>query len=567
MKCIAFSALLLMVQIPAIPQSRSHARSMVIATSGIVATSQPLASQAGAQVLARGGNAVDAAIAANAVLGVTEPMMNGIGGDLFAIYWEAKTGKLTAINASGTAPAKLTLDFLKQKGNSRMPDAGIHSVTVPGAVDGWDKMHRKFGKLPWSELFQAAIHYSTDGFPVTESIHGHWQDSRMQPSIRADANARRVYLPGDAAPPVGEVFKNPELARAFRLIAKDGPRTVYEGEIAKAIVATSQRLGGTMQLSDLAKFSSEWVTPISTTYRDWTVYEMPPNGQGIAALQMLNVLENFRVDDHELLSAETFHTRIEAMKLAYADLGFVADQRFGKVPVEGMLSKTYAKQRAAMLDPERARCNVDAGDPPATSNTVYLAVIDKEGNIASWIQSIASVWGSGVVVDGMGFALQNRGSYFDFDANHPNRLEPGKRPRHSIIPAFMEKGDLHMGFGIMGGSNQPMAHAQFVSNFVDYGMNIQAALEAPRFTKVYTGGCDLMVEGRVPAAVREGLTQKGHDLTVLGDYATGMGRGQVVLRDAKAGVNYAASSPRGDGSAIPEPAPSILPAKSKNRRQ
>jgi gamma-glutamyltranspeptidase/glutathione hydrolase len=540
---------------------------MVIGTSGIVATSQPLASQAGAQVLARGGSAVDAAIAANAVLAVTEPMMNGIGGDLFAIYWEAKTGKLTAINASGPAPAKLTLQFLKEKGLNRMPDAGIHSVTVPGAVDGWDKMHRKFGKLPWGDLFQPAIHYSADGFPVTETIQNHWQDYRYQHPIRADVNAARVYLPEGIAPALGQVFKNPELAHAFQLIAREGPRTVYDGAIAKAMIATSQRLGGTMQLSDLAKFSSEWVTPISTTYRDWTVYEIPPNGQGIAALQMLNVLENFLVDDHQLLSTETFHTRIEAMKLAYADLGFIADQRVSKVPVEGMLSKAYAKQRAALLDPERARCNVEAGAPPTAANTVYLAVIDKEGNIASWIQSIASLWGSGVVVDGMGFALQNRGAYFDFDASHPNRLEPGKRPRHSIIPAFMEKGDIHLAFGIMGGSNQPMAHAQFVSNFVDYGLNIQAALEAPRFTKVYTGGCDVMVEGRVPASVREELTRKGHDLTVLGDYSTGMGRGQVVLRDSKAGVNYAASSPRGDGAAIPEPAPYKVPVKLKNRRQ
>jgi gamma-glutamyltranspeptidase/glutathione hydrolase len=535
---------------------------MVITTSGIVATSQPLASQAGAQILSRGGSAIDAAIAANAVLSVTEPMMDGIGGDLFAIYWEAKTGKFTAINASGTAPAKLTIDFMKDKGHSRMPDAGIHTVTVPGAVDGWDKMHRKFGRLPWSDLFQSAIRQAANGFPVTETIQAHWQEARFQQTIRADENATRVFLPGGSAPTVGQVFRNPELAHAFELIARKGARTVYEGEIAKAIVATSQRLGGTMQASDLSGFQSEWVTPISTTYRGWTVYEMPPNGQGIAALQMLNVLENMPQDRNEFLSAETFHTRIEAMKLAYADLGLIADQRFSKVPIEGMLSKPYAKQRAALLDPERARCSVDAGSP-AAGNTVYLAVVDKEGNIASWIQSIASQWGSGVVVDGMGFALQNRGSYFDLDASHPNRLEPGKRPRHSIIPAFMEKGDLRMAFGIMGGSNQPMAHAQFVSNVVDYGMNIQAALEAPRFTKVYTGGCDLMIEGRVPPAVREALTRKGHDLTVLGDYATNMGRGQAVLRDIKTGVNYGASSPRGDGAAIPEP--DVFPSPVRSR--
>lgn len=557
-----------MVQIPAAPQGRSHARSMVISTSGIVATSQPLASQAGAQILARGGSAIDAAIAANSVLAVTEPMMNGIGGDMFALYWEAKTGKLTAINASGPAPSKISIDFLKQKGFTRMPDVGIHSVTVPGAVDGWDKMHRKFGRLPWSALFQSAIHYAAAGFPVTETIQDHWQQPAMQHSIRADANATRVYLPDGAAPSVGQVFRNPELAHAFQLIAKQGARTVYEGEIAKAILATSQRLGGTLQLSDLSRFTSEWVTPISTTYRDWTVYEIPPNGQGIAALQMLNVLESFPQDRHELLTTETFHTRIEAMKLAFADLGFIADQRFSKVPVEGMLSKPYAKTRAALLDPDHARCSVDAGSPPAAANTVYLAVVDKEGNIASWIQSIASLWGSGVVVDGMGFALQNRGGYFELDPNHPNRIEPGKRPRHSIIPAFMEKGDEHMAFGIMGGSNQPMAHAQFVSNFVDYGMNIQAALEAPRFTKVYTGGCDVMIEGRVPVAVREGLTRKGHDLTVLGDYATNMGRGQAILRNTKTRVNFAASSPRGDGAAIPEPYSYTVPAvRPKNRRQ
>ncbi len=548
-------ALSLCMQPPIIAQSRAHARSMVITPSGIVATSQTLASQAGAQILALGGSAIDAAIAANAVLAVMEPMMDGMGGDLFAIHWNAKTGKLTGLNSSGPAPKDLSIEFLKQQGVYRMPDTGIHSVTVPGAVAGWAAMHKKFGKLPWHDLFQPAIYYASKGFPVTETIQFLWHDSRYQQPLLIDDGGKKVYLPGGDAPALGELFRNPQLAQAFRLVAGEGAGAFYDGAIAQAILKTSKRLGGTMQASDLSSFQPEWVEPISSTYRGWTVYELPPNGQGIAALQMLNVMENFPLRDHDPLSVETLHTRIEAMKLAYADLGFVADPRASKVPVTGMLAKDYARERSKLLNAERANCSVPAGDPKGSSNTVYLSVIDKEGNIASWIQSVAGVWGSGIVVDGMGFILQNRGSYFEIDPAHPNALAPGKRPRHSIIPAFMEKDDVHIGFGIMGGSNQPMAHAQFVSNLVDYDMNIQGALDAPRFTKVYVGGCDILIEGRVPEAVRKGLQEKGHELTVLGDYASNMGRGQAVLRNTKTNMNFGASTPRGDGAAVPEPDP------------
>jgi gamma-glutamyltranspeptidase / glutathione hydrolase len=552
--------LTLSMQPPIIAQSRAHARSMVITTSGIVATSQTLASQAGAQILARGGSAIDAAIAANAVLGVMEPMMDGMGGDLFAIHWNAKTGKFTGLNSSGPAPKGLSIEFLKEKGIYRIPDAGIHSVTVPGAVAGWAAMHKKFGKLPWRDLFQPAIYYAANGFPVTETIQAVWHDSRYQQTLLGDDSSKEVYLPGGNAPAVGELFRNPGLAHALQLVADQGPSAFYDGAIAQSILATSKRLGGSMQASDLSSFQPEWVTPISTTYRGWTIYELPPNGQGIAALQMLNVMENFPIRDHELLSVETYHTRIEAMKLAFADLGFVADPRVSKVPVDGMLAKDYATERSKLLNPERANCTVPAGAPKASSNTVYLSVVDSDGNIASWIQSVASAWGSGIVADRMGFILQNRGSYFEIDPSHPNALAPGKRPRHSIIPAFMEKDDIHIGFGIMGGSNQPMAHAQFVSNIVDYDMNIQAALDAPRFTKVYVGGCDILIEGRVPESVRQGLRDKGHELTVLGDYASNMGRGQAVLRNTKTNMNFGASTPRGDGAAVPQPDPYFPPA-------
>ena len=528
---------------------RNYGRSMVIAQQGIVATSQTLASQAGAQILAAGGSAVDAAIAANAVLSVLEPMMDGPGGDLFVLYWDAKTGKLTGLNSSGPAPRGLTPQFLAAKGIKTMPASGIHSVTVPGAVRGWAAMHDRYGKLPWKDLFAAAIAYADQGFPLPEAIREEWFTARLE----TNEESKRLFLPGGKPPAVGEVFRNPDLARVYRRIASDGPDAVYKGEIASAILATSQSLGGTMTAEDLAAFSPEWVQPISIEYRGWRVYELPPNGQGMAALEMLNIMETSPADPKGPFTAAELHKRIEAMKLAYSDLHrYNADPRSHDVPVAALLSKDYARKRAALIDPNKANCGVTAGQPIG-SDTTYLTVADREGNIVSWIQSIYSQFGSGVAVKGMGFELHNRGAGFTLDPASPNVLAGGKRPFHTIIPAFLERGDVHIGFGIMGGANQPLAHAQFVSNLVDYGMNIQQALESPRFTKNNAAGCELSIEGRVPASALAELSKLGHKPTVRREYTQEMGRGQAILRDSKTGVNYAASDPRADGSAVPEP--------------
>jgi len=534
-------------------QDRSSARSMVVTRYGIVATSHVQASVAGAQILARGGSAVDAAIAANAVLGVTEPMMNGMGGDLFAIYWDAKTGKLYGLNASGWAPRGLTIEHLQAKGATSMPLAGIDSVTVPGAVAGWHALHERFGRLTWKDLFQSAIFYAEDGYPVPEVIASYWTNSAE--TIANDPDGRRVYLPNGKPPAVGQVFQNRELAKALRLVAENGAAAFYKGEIARAILSTSQSLSGTMSADDLSEFSPEWVEPISTTYRDWTVYELPPNGQGMAALEMLNIMETSPASPEGPLSVAELHKKIEAMKLAYADLGrYNADPRFAKIPVQGMLSKEYARQRAKLIDPGKANCEAAAGTPP-TSDTTYLSVVDREGNIVSLIQSNYEAFGAGIVVRGMGFALQDRGALFALDPRSPNALAPRKRPFHTIIPAFMEHGEQHVGFGIMGGANQPLAHAQFVSNVVDYGMNIQEAVENARFTVSPERGCKIVIESRVTPEVRQKLSAMGHQLDVRHEYTTAMGRGQAVMHDSKANVNYGASDARADGSAEPEPPP------------
>ena len=537
-------------------QDRSYGRSMVVTSGGIAATSQYLASQAGADVLRRGGSAIDAAIAANAVLGVTEPMMNGIGGDLFLLYWDAKTGKLYGLNASGWAPHQLFIDFLKKQGITSMPHDGIQSVTVPGAVDGWSKAHQRFGRLPWKDLFTSAIFYAEHGYSVPELVHGYWEDS--QDRLKETPEAARVFLPHGKVPAIGEQFSNPDLARSLRLIADHGRDAFYRGEIAQAIVKTSSALGGTMQADDLAEFSSEWVDPISIDYRGWKIYELPPNGQGMAALEMLNIMATFTPDPAGPQGPPELHKKIEAMKLAYTDLyRYNADPRFAKVPVQGLLAKNYAAQRAALISPDKASCTTSSGSP-ARSDTTYLAVVDKDGNIASLIQSLYDAFGSGVAVNGMGFILQDRGGLFTLDPSHPNALAPRKRPFHTIIPAFMERGDTHIGFGIMGGSNQPLAHAQFVSNFVDYGMNIQAALEAPRFTIAGTAepiGCRLLIESRVTPDIVEELRKKGHNIVVRKEYSSAMGRGQAVLHNSATGTNFGASDPRADGSAEPEPLP------------
>jgi gamma-glutamyltranspeptidase/glutathione hydrolase len=526
---------------------------MAIAQQGIVATSQAMASQAGAQILACGGSAVDAAIAANAVLGVVEPMMNGLGGDLFVLYWEAKTGKLMGLNASGPAPRGLCPEFLSRGGWDTMPTSGIHTVTVPGAVDGWAKLHQRYGKLSWQQLFKAAIGYAELGFPVTEVIQEHWAVQATMKRLRTHLTSARVFLPNGKPPLEGDLFRNPELARAYRLLASEGPRALYEGEIAAAILNTSRPLGGTMTPDDLSSFSAEWVEPISIDYRGWRIYELPPNGQGMAALEMLNIMEASPATPDGPFTPAEMHKRIEAMKLAYSDVyRYCADPRTCEVPITQLLSKEHARKRAALIDPARANGEVCACEV-AGSDTTYLAVVDREGNIASWIQSLYNHFGSGITVEGMGFALQNRGAGFTLDPRHPNVLAGGKRPFHTIIPGFMELGARHIGFGIMGGPNQPLAHAQFVSNFVDYGMNLQQALESPRFTKSTPSGCDVLIESRVPLTTLERLVEMGHEVYVGREYTQQMGRGQAVLHDSETGIHYAASDPRADGAATPEP--------------
>jgi gamma-glutamyltranspeptidase/glutathione hydrolase len=539
------------------PEDRAQARSMVMTRYGIVAAESPLAAQAGAQVLARGGNAVDAAVAANAVMGVVAPMMNGLGGDLFAIIYDAKSNKLYGLNASGWAPAGLTPEFLKSKGITEMPHEGIQTVTVPGAVDGWSKLLSRFGRKKFSDVLAPAIHYAEEAYPVTEVFSKDWQDGEA--SLRGDANAAKLYLPNGRAPRAGELFRNPDLAGSLKQIAAGGRDAYYRGEIGRRIIGYSQRHGGTMAAADLADYSSEWVEPISTTYHGWTVFELPPNEQGIAALEMLNMMEIFPLAEQGHNSADALHILIEAKKLAYADmLRYVADQKFSRVPVAGMIAKEFARDRARLIDPAKANCRVAPGEPSfGGGDTTYLSVVDRDGNMVSLIQSNYSEFGSKLVADGTGFALQNRGALFSLDPASPNVLAGHKRPLHTIIPAFMTKGDVRIAFGIMGGFNQSQAHAQFVSNVVDFRMNIQSALEAARFTKTTFGGCDVEMEERIPADVRAALAARGHQIELRGDFSTHMGGGQSVLRDFSTGVNYGASDPRKDGEAIPEPPPEL----------
>jgi len=533
-------------------QDRSQARSMVMTRHGIVATEHPLASQIGAMLLAQGGNAVDAAVAANAALGVFAPMANGIGGDLFAIVYEAKSGKLYGLNASGWAPAALTPEFLKSKDISQMPQSGIHSVTVPGAVDGWAKLLERFGRKRLSDVLAPAIGYAEEGFPVTEIFSSYWVDCERK--LRQDPNAANTFLLQGRAPRPGEVFRNPDLAWSYKQLARHGRNAFYEGAIAKRILACSIAHGGTMTPDDLAGFSSQWVEPISTTYHGWTVWELPPNGQGIAALIMLNLMENFPLAQFGPGSANSLHVMIEAKKLAYADLlRYVCDPRFNGVPVAGLLSKAYARQRAKLIGLDKANAQAEAGRPPAGADTTYLCVVDSEGNMVSYIQSNYNSFGSGLVPEGAGFALQNRGALFSLEPQSPNLLAGRKRPLHTIIPAFMAKDQVRIAFGIMGGWNQAQAHAQFVSGLVDHGMNIQAALEAPRFTKQTFSGLDVQIEDRVPAAARAQLAAKGHEIDLRGDFAGAVGGGQAVMRDFAARINYGASDPRKDGAAVPQP--------------
>jgi gamma-glutamyltranspeptidase/glutathione hydrolase len=534
-------------------QDHSQARSVVMSRYGIVAAENPLAAQAGAQILAKGGTAIDAAVATNAVMGVVEPMMNGLGGDLFVIVYDAKSGKAYGLNASGWAPKALTREYLQSKGDSSMPGHGIDSVTVPGSVDGWSKLLARFGHMNLQQLLAPAIHYAREGFPVAEWDADYW--SNNADFVRANPSAAQLYLPNGHAPKAGDLFRNPELAHSLELVASGGRDAFYKGDLAKQIVDFSHTQSGAMSLEDLADYSSTWVDPLSIDYRGWTVYELPPNGQGIAALEMLNLMSQFNLSKYGHNSADALHVMIEAKKLAYADLmRYVGDPNNSKIPVAGLLSADYARDRAKLIDPEKANCSVDAGNPPQFGgDTTYLSVVDKDGNMVSLIQSNFAEFGSGLAV--AGFALQNRGALFNLESGSPDVLAGHKRPLHTIIPAFMAKGDTRIAFGIMGGFNQAQAHAQFVSNVVDFGMNIQAAMEAARFTKGTFAGCDLYVEDRIPAAVRASLATRGHDVRVAGDFSARMGGGQAVMRNFATGVNFGASDPRKDGEAVPEQPP------------
>jgi gamma-glutamyltranspeptidase/glutathione hydrolase len=533
----------------------SVGRSIVSTQLGIVAASHPLAARAGVEMLERGGNAVDAAIAANAALGLMEPSMNGIGGDLFVIYYEAKTGKTYGLNSSGWAPSGLTVQFLKSKGLTYMPPNGIYSVTVPGAVAGWDALRSRFGTKPFSEILAPAIYYADNGFPVTEVIGRNW--AAYVDALSQHANTARTYLVNGRAPRIGEVFRNPDLAKSLRLIAEQGRDGFYKGPTAQAILQLSKEQGGTFTAADLAEFQPEWVTPITTTYRGWTISELPPNSTGIAALMMLNIMEQYPLKEFGFHSTKALHVMIEAKKLAYADLiRYVGDPKFSKLPVETLLSKAHGAERAKLINMNKAAGTVEPAHLEGYTNssgsdTIYLSAIDKDGNIVSLIQSNYSGFGSGLTAPGTGFVLHNRGALFTLQENHPNTLVPRKRPLHTIIPAFMEKEGVRIGFGIMGGFNQPQAHAQFVADIADFGFNIQQALEAGRFTKLTFEGSDVNIEALVPADVRRELTALGHQINVVPPRSGTFGWGQAVMSDPS-GVHHGASEPRHDGAAIPQ---------------
>ena len=555
------SAALLLSTVGAIGQdpAREQARSMTMNQYGIVATSQTMASQAGASILARGGSAVDAAIAANAALGVIEPMMNGVGGDLFAIVYEAKTKTLYGLNASGWAPEGMTIAALKQKGiGDSIKTRSIYSVSVPGAVAGWDALHQKFGKLSLAQDLAPAIAFAKQGVAIPETDAENWQTYGTP--YGSEPTFAPVFLPGGKAPVAGQIFRNPDLAHSLTLIGEKGRDGFYRGATAAAILKLSAQQNGFMTAADLSDFTPEWVHPVSTTYHGWTVWEMPPNGQGIAALSMLNIMEQFPIKQWGHNSAAALHTEIEAKKLAYADLQrYVGDPTSSDIPVKQLISKSLAAHRAKLIQPQ-AQCNVLPSDlnqqlSRLSSDTTYLSVVDRDGNEVSLIQSNAAAFGSGFVAPGTGFVLQNRAGAFTLKPGLPNSLAPHKRPLHTIIPAFMEKDDVTIAFGIMGGFNQSQAHAQFVSNIADFDMNIQSALEAARFDKRTFAGCDVFIENGVTPEVIDALKAKGHEPTVLPRFSQVMGRGNAVLHNSTQGVNYGASDPRADGEAVPEMPP------------
>ena len=522
-------------------------RAYVVARNGLVATSQPLAAQAGLAVLQGGGNAIDAAIAAVATLCVVEPCSTGIGGDAFALIWSAAEGRLVGLNASGPAPAGLTADLVRGRGHTTFPARGGLPVTVPGALRGWQLALERFGTRGLDTLLVQPIAYATGGFPVSPGIANAWE--RSTELLGRLPDSRRVWLPGGRAPRAGELFANPEFAATLRAIADYGPDAFYTGPIAARIAAAVRADGGVMSADDLAAFRAEWVEPIAVEYANgYTFHEIPPNGQGLAALLALNIARGFDLGSVPYGSADYTHILIESMKLAFVDAhAYVGDPRRVGVPVAGLLSGRYARERRALIAKDRALFP-EPGNPPRDGDTVYLTVADGAGNMVSWIQSLYMGFGSGITAGDTGVQLQNRGANFSLTPGHPNEVAPGRRPYHTIIPGFITRdGRPWASYGVMGGFMQPQGHLQVGVNLVDFGMNPQAALDAPRYNWLQER--EVALEPGFGAAVREELTRRGHALLPVGA-AVHYGGGQVILRDPDSGVLIGGSEPRNDGAAV-----------------
>ncbi len=527
-------------------------RSEVIAQHGMACTSQPLATQVALDILKAGGNAVDAAIAANAVLGLVEPTGNGIGGDLFAIVWDAKTQKLYGLNASGRSPYDLTMQYFVDKGITKVPSHGPLSVSVPGCVDGWFELNQKFGKLSMAEILKPAIRYANEGFPVTEVIAYYWNSNSKL--LGNYSGFKEIYMPNGKAPGKGEVFKNPYLAATLEKIASGGREAFYKGEIAQKIVDYVRKEGGFFSMRDFADHHSDWVEPVSTNYRGYDVWELPPNGQGIAVLQILNILENYNIKSMGFGSAEYVHTFVEAKKLAFEDRAkFYADPDFNKLPIKGLISKEYANEREKLINPDRSAKIYPAGNPEH-GNTIYLTTADKDGNMVSLIQSNYRGMGSGMTPGKLGFVLQDRGEMFSLDDKHMNKYEPHKRPFQTIIPAFITKdGKPYISFGLMGGSMQPQGHVQIVVNLIDFGMNLQEAGDAPRIChegsseptdeRMTDGGIVYLESGYKYETVRN-LLGKGHKVQFTNGIFGGY---QAIKWDGQNKVYFGASESRKDG--------------------
>ncbi len=536
-------------------------RSLVMANRGIVATSQPLASAIGLEILRRGGTAVDAAIGANAALGLMEPTGCGIGGDLFAIVWDESEGRLTGLNASGRSPLGLTRAHFDSLNVPQIPPSGPLSVSVPGAVDGWFELHERFGKLSMREILEPAIDYAREGFPVSEIIAASW--AAEVDRLGAYPGLAEIYAPSGRAPAAGDTFTNPRLAAAYELIADDGRRAFYDGPIGAEIAVNMRAQGGFLDRDDLRAHVSEWVDPVSTSYRGHDVWELPPNGQGIAVLQMLNLLEGFDLAALEWGSAEHLHLLIEAKKLAFEDRArHYADPAFADVPVAALIGKEYAALRRAQIRPDAVLAEPHWGDPRAlhAGDTVYLAAADRAGNMVSLIQSNYRGMGSGVVARRFGFTLQNRGEAFSLQSDHPNAYEPGKRPFHTIIPGFLTRdGRPLMAFGVMGAAMQPQGQVQVLSNIIDFGMNAQEAGDAPRVRhdgsseptggRISAGGT-VCLESRFPAATVAGLTRLGHAVGRADAGEGGFGGYQAIMRDTERKLYMGASESRKDGCAL-----------------